>query len=373
MIKIGTLMIVSVILAYYSEKYTNEVKRCGQFYSVLNDRAYLALAVVLVLFSGLRRDYNDTWNYLNAFRNNKGLADFLSDSQNLNLMENPLFHFFRSFLKELTGNDQYVIFIPSAFTQICFLRFFKRYSENFTFSVFLYITLGTFAFTMGALKQAWAMGIVTLAFPHMEKRQWVRYYLIIFIAMLIHTYAMAYAVLPLFRQRPWKLFTYLFVMVLVMVMMNFEGAISAFMDQAEEFGKELSEETVFHNHGVNILRVAVYAVTPLISFYFQKWIFPNTSDMDHVLVHMSIISFAFMLMGTQSGANMFARMAQYFELGTICCLPRMLKKPFEERSYKLISTVAIGCFLVYFAYAFGIDSHFDNAYKANSILGLFGL
>ena len=373
MIKIGTLMIVSVILAYYSEKYTNEVKRCGQFYSVLNDRAYLALTVVLVLFSGLRYSYNDTWNYIAAFMNNQGLGSFFANIQELNLMENPLFEFFRSALKEITTNRQFMIFIPSAFTQICFLRFFKRYSENFTFSVFLYIALGTFVFSMGALKQAWAMGIVTLAFPHMEKRQWVRYYLIIFIAMLIHTYAMAYAVIPLFRQRPWKLFTYLFIMILVTVMMNFEDAISAFMDQAEEFGKELHEETIFHDHGVNILRVAVYIVTPLISFCFQRWIFPDDFDMDHVLVHMSIISFAFMLMGTQSGANMFARMAQYFELGTICCLPRMLKKTFEARSYKLISTVAIGCFLVYFVYAFGIDMRFDDAYKANSILVLFGL
>ena len=371
MIKIGTLMIVSVILAYYSEKYTNEVKRCGQFYSVLNDWAYLALAVVLVLFSGLRREYNDTWNYLSAFRSNKGLADFFSDSQNLNLMENPLFYFFRSFLKELTSNDQYAIFIPSAFTQICFLRFFKRYSENFTFSVFLYITLGTFAFTMGALKQAWAMGIVTLAFPHMEKRQWVRYYLIVFIAMLIHTYAMAYAVIPLFRQRPWKLFTYLFIMILVTVMMNFEDAITAFMDQAEEFGKELHEETIFHDHGVNILRVAVYIVTPLISFCFQKWIFPDAFDTDHVLVHMSIISFAFMLMGTQSGANLFARMAQYFELGTICCLPRMLKKPFDARSYQFVSKVTVLCFLIYFVYANAFDGRFDDVYRATNILSLF--
>ena len=372
MIEIGTLMIVSVILAYYSEKYTNEVKQCGQFYSVLNDRAYLVLAVTLVLFSGLRYGYNDTWSYIAAFMNNQGLGPFFANIQDLNLMENPLFEFFRSALKEVTTNRQYVIFIPSAFTQICFLRFFKRYSENFTFSVFLYIALGTFAFTMGALKQAWAMGIVTLAFPHMEKRQWVRYYLIVFIAMLIHTYAMAYALIPLFRQRPWKLFTYLFVALLVAVMMNFEGAITAFMDQAEEMGKDLHEETIFHDHGVNILRVAVYIVTPLISFFFQKWIFPDASQTDHVLIHMSIISFAFMLMGTQSGANMFARMAQYFELGTICCLPRMLKKPFEERSYKLISSMAAVCFLLYFIYANRIDRRFDDVYYANNVLVLFG-
>jgi len=372
MIKITALMIVCVILAHYSEEYTDAVKRSGYSYSVTNDIAYVALAVVLVLFAGLRREYNDTWNYINAFRNEKGLADFFANIRNLNMMENPLFYFYRSFLKELTGNTQIMIFIPSAFTQICFLRFFKRYSEQFTFSVFIYIALGTFAFTLGALKQVWAMAIVTLAFPCLEKRQWGRYYLIVFVAMLMHTYALAYAFLPLFRQKPWRLFTYLFVLGLVVVMMNFEESISAFMDQAEEVGKRMYEEDIFYDHGVNFLRVAVYAVVPLGSWIFGKWVFRNSSAADHVLVHMSIISFAFMLMGTQSGANMFARMAQYFEIGTICCLPGMLKKTFEERSYRLVSAMAVACFLAYFAYANGINAQFDNAYRATSILTLFG-
>lgn len=372
MIKIAAMMIISVILAYYSERYTNEILRSGHTYSVLNDMAYIALVVVLVLFAGLRKEYNDTWNYMNAFRNDKGLAVFLEDPKKLNLFQNPLFMLYRSLLRELTDNAQIMVFIPSAFTQICYLQFFKRYSNNFTFSVFLYFALGTINVSLAAMKQVWAMAIVTLAFPYLEKKQWMRYYLLIFVAMLIHTYALAYAVLPLFSQKPWKLFTYLFVLGLAMVMMNFEASITAFMDQAEEVGKKLYEEDIFYDHGVNILRVAVYAVAPVISFLLKKWIFYDSSAMNHVLTHMSVISFAFMLIGTQSGANTFARMAQYFEIGTVCCLPWMLKKPFNERSYRLISAIAVVCFLVFFVYANGINIHFDDHYKANSILSLFG-
>ena len=365
-------MIISVILAYYSEQYTNEVNRRGHTYSVLNDTAFIMLAVVLVLFAGLRREYNDTWNYISGFQSDKGLAAFLTNSKNFNILSNPLFNFFRSTLRELTDNRQMIIFIPSVFTQICYLLLFKRYSSNFTFSVFLYFALGSFNFSLAALKQVWAMAIVTLAFPYLEKKQWLKYYVIIFIAMLIHTYALAYALLPLFAQRPWKLFTYLFVAGLVFVLLNFEEAITAFLEQAEEAGKKVYEEDVFYDHGVNILRVAVYAVAPVISFFFQRWIFRNSSAANNVLVHMSIISFAFMLLGTQSGANMFARMAQYFELGTICCLPRMLKETFEERSYRLISSMAVLCFLAYFIYSNGIYMRFDDMYRANIILALLG-
>ena len=156
-------------------------------------------------------------------------------------------------------------------------------------------------------------------------------------------------------------------------MMNFRDAISAFMDQAEGLGKTLYEEEIFDENTVNILRVAVYAVAPLVSFAFARWIFADSDRIDNVLVHMSIISFAFMLMGTQSGANMFARMAHYFEIATACCLPWMLKQTFEKRSYQLVTAIAVVCFLGYFVYANGINMRFDDAYQAGSILRLFGI
>jgi hypothetical protein len=82
---------------------------------------------------------------------------------------------------------------------------------------------------------------------------------------------------------------------------------------------------------------------------------------------MSIISMAFMSMGTQSGANMFGRMANYFELGTICSLPAILEKTFEKRSYKLVSTVACVCFLGFFTYANTIGGNFAAEYQSVSL------
>ena len=363
----------ALILAYISEKNTEAITASGQKYSVWKDWAFLLLVIILVLFAGLRTSYNDTWNYINGFRNSLGLEEFLADPENLNIFRNPLFYFCYSVLRDITGNAQWLIFIASAITQTCFLLFFKRYSTNFTFTIFIFFVLGTFIVSLAALKQVCAMAIATLAFPCLEKKQWGKYWFIVFIAMLVHTYALAYAILPLFTKRPWRLFTYLFVISVAIVMMNFTGAISAFMDQADSLGKTLYEEEIFDENTINILRVAVYAVAPLISLFFAKWIFCNSNSMNHVLVHMSIISFAFMIMGTRSGANMFARMAHYFEASIACCLPWMLQQTFEKKSYRLVSAVAVVCFFGFFVYANAIDMRFDDAYNAGSILRLFGL
>ena len=368
MTKLLILLVVSVVLAWFSEQKTRELQEKGQKYSVWKDLAYILLVTVLVLFAGLRISYNDTGNYIRAFNNSVGLSEFLADPDNFNPFKNPLFYMYESFLKSFTNNSQVLIFTTSLFTQISFVRFIKRYSQNFTFSIFLYFTLGTYVFTLAAMKQVVAMAVLMMAVPYLEKKQWVRYYLLVVIAALFHTYAIAFAVLPLFFRRPWKLFTFVFVGVVAVLMMNFETAITAFMDQANDLGKTLAEYEIFDNHSVNTFRLLVYAVTPLISLIFQKWVFYNSSQRENMLVHMSIISLAFMSMGTQSGANMFGRMATYFELGIICCLPWMLKKIFNRSSFRLVAVAAIVCFLGYFTYANGIANNFGRDYSSISLL-----
>jgi hypothetical protein len=174
-------------------------------------------------------------------------------------------------------------------------------------------------------------------------------------------------VLPLFRIRPWTVFTFAFATVVIILMLNFEEVITAFMEQANDLGKTLSEEEVFHNATINVFRLSVYAVPPLISFVFKKWVFADSKPLDHVLVHMGIISFAFMCMGTQAGANMFGRMGNYLEVGIICTLPWMLRQVFDSTSYRLVSSIACACFMGFFFYANAINIQFDAHYKAMTL------
>ena len=366
MVKLLAVFAVSLVLAYISEKNTNAIRASGQRYTVWKDWAYIALLIVLVLFAGLRTSYNDTQNYISGYKSAPTLAELLSDAENLNPFKNPLFYIFRSAMKSVTDNAQWHILFSAAITQCCFIWFFKRYSKHFLFSIFLYFTLGTFVFTLAALKQVLGMAILTLALPFLEKRKWIPYYLIVIAAMLIHTYAIAFAVLPFFVVRPWKTFTYVFVIAMVVIMMNFKEVITAFMEQANDLGKTLADYELFDDATINVFRLAVYAVTPLLSLLFQKWVSRNSTQLDHILIHMSIISLAFMSMGTQSGANMFARMAMYFELGTICCLPKMLDSIFEQRSYRLVAAISVICFCGFFIYANTIAGDFDSEYRAIS-------
>lgn len=368
MIKITALLIVCVALAWASEVNTSQILGRNGRYLIREDPAFVLLVAVLLLFTGLRTEYNDTWTYIRSFEQDQGVQAFLADPENLNPFKNLLFYFLQSVLREFTDEGQVLIFLASAFTQFCFLLFFKRYSRRFTFTVFLYFALGTFDVSLGALKQTLAMAILTLGFPYLEQNKLIRYYLIVLIAMMFHTYAICFAVLPLFTRRPWTTFTFLFIGGVTFVLMNFQSVITEFMEQANALGKTLEAYEVLDSYTVNLFRVAVYMVTPLFSLVFARWLNHSSTRLDHILIHMSIISMAFMLMGTQAGANMFARMAHYFEIGTLCCLPGMIDKPFEKMSARFIYAFAITAFLGFFAYA---NQGFDEEFKALGLLGMF--
>lgn len=365
--KLVVLLAVSTVLAYFSQQNTVLCYQTGTRYRPSRDWAYVLLVTILVLFSGLRTGYNDTWNYVNGFRNAPFIREYLQGEDIWDPFSYPAFYFLRSFFKSVADKPNLFLFVTSLFVQVCMLRFLKRYATNFTFSIFLYITLGTFCFTMAALKQAIAMAILMTAIPFLERKQWVRYYLLVFVAMTFHTYALAYVVLPLFRGRPWKPFTFLFIGAVMAILMNFESVITSFLDSAEEMGKTVAQSDVLNNTSLNLIRVMVYAVTPLMSLVLQRWLFRDSLPQHNVLVHMSIISFACMLLGTQNGANVFARMGTYFEMGMVCCLPWMIPKSFTKKSAELVTLVSVILFLGYFFYEFAIAKDFTNNYTSISL------
>ncbi len=367
MTKLLILLAVSTALAYFSQQNTVMCYQSGIRYRCSRDWAYVLLVTILVFFSGLRVAYNDTENYINMFRSAPFLLEYLQEENSRTLFHNPTFYLFVSFFKSIANQENLFLFVIALFNQLCFIWFIKRYASNFTFSIFLYFTLGTYCFTMAATKQVLAMSLLMLAMPLLERKKWIAYYLMVFLAMTVHVYALAYAILPLFRVRPWKTFTCVFLLLVTAVLLNFEDVITAFLSSADELVTTNITADTLNDTSLNFIRVLVYAAAPVMSLLLRRWLFRDSTTHHHVLVHMSIISFAFMLLGTQNGANVFARMGTYFELGIVCCLPWMIPRSFTKRSAQLVTFLAVAFFLGYFIYDFSIAKYFADNYRAITI------
>ena len=360
------ILLSSVILAFLTEKATIGGHRVS-----LSSKLFFAMLVCVLAFPvGLRTYYNDTYAYIQGFQQSTPLLELLQSGE-LHILKNPAFRIYESLIHTLTGNYHIFFLVSAFFTQYAFAKTIYRYAHSFPMGIAIYICLGTYVFTFAALKQTLAMAIAMLAIPYLLEKNFPQFFFLIFLAFLFHTYAILFIVLPFFTEKIWGWRTIFLLLIVFVVMGNFESVIGSFLDYANDQGKSIAEYEVFDDNQINIFRVAVYAVVPLLSLLFQRYLTASSKTQTYnLLIHMSIISWAFMLLGTVNGANMFGRMANYFELGMICSLTWIIDKVFTKSSARLIYTVALTCFLGYFYYAYQINLNFDTSYTSITIFQL---
>lgn len=360
------ILLFSVVLAYLAERTATGNR--GTIRATAGSKLCFALLVcVLALPVGLRTSYNDTFAYIKGFQQSPALMELFQTGE-LHILKNPAFRIYESLVRGLTDNYHAFFLLVAFFTQYAFAKTIQRYAHSFPIGIALYFFLGTYVFAFAAMKQTIAMAILMLALPKLLDKKYLQFYLLTFLAFLFHTYAIAFVVLPLFTVKPWGWRTLLLLFVVFVVVANFESVIGSFLDYANEQGKEIAEYEVFDNNQINTFRVAVYAVVPLLSLIFGRYLGAKKGTPAHnLLIHMSIISCAFMILGTVNGANMFGRMANYFEMGMICSLTWIIDRVFTKSSAKLITVIAMACFFGYFYYAYQINLDFDSGYSSITV------
>ncbi len=349
-------VLICIILAYCSQNrlFSVQLSEKHRF-----DIPLFAIIIILVFFAGLRNNYNDTALYIKTFRSAETVADFWKTSPGL--VDNPLFYSFRNFFKHSISDNQHLYLLTlSTFTNTTLVLFIRKYSTNFTLSMVVFFAIGLFYDTMGATKQTFAIAILTFGLRALFKKKYLLFYLIVFLAMLFHTYAVFFAILPLFMNRPWSLFTYVTILSVIVLLFSFQTTLDVIMSTAEETGKNIDSGELLDNTGINPFRLAVFGVPPLLSFIFQKQLETQYTREKSILLNMGIISFLIMLLGIFTAANLFGRFSGYFEIGSIIMLPWILDKIFDDRSIQIASFVVGLCYLAFFAY---LSRGFDAEYS----------
>ena len=334
----------------------------------VNQVVFAMLILSLALPSMLRTSYNDTFAYRRNFVYGETLPELLSNGT-LHLLQNPAFAVYSALIRTFTDDTTIFFMFPAFFVQYSYMRFIRRHCPDFLMGIILYFCLGTYTFSLAAMKQAIATAILLYGVDFLIEGKTTRFYLAVFLAFLFHTYALCFLILPFFTSTPWTLRTFALLGGILFFMRNFESVINSFLEIANDSGKNVSGSEIIGTDSINPLRVAVYAVTPLFALVFRRYLFWGSADREHnILVNMSIISVSIMSVGLVSAANMFARMAQYFEFGMICSLPWIIRKTFDTQSARLVNLLAVSCFAVYFIYTNVYWMPFDDAYSRYTVM-----
>ena len=156
----------------------------------------------------------------------------------------------------------------------------------------------------------------------------------------------------------------------------YDATLGAFMEYAQSMGALVAEIEVFDNNAINVLRVAVYWVPALLALVFRKRLFSHSTRAENLFANMSLISAFILMIGLVQAANLFARMAAYFEIATAITLPWMIKKLFTKRSAQYVTACAAVLYFIYFLYEFGVSKGFGSGYSSITlwqfITSLFG-
>ena len=333
------------------------------------DGYMLVAALWMVCFAFLRTDYNDTAAYINNFRNAQPLAQGFASGEYFDWIENPMSSFYRDLMRSITGNYHVYFLLPALLQCVGIVKLCKYHSVNPAMSLMLYFCLGTYVMlNLAAFKQGTAMGILLIALPYANRKQYVPYVLLVLLATLFHFYAIVYLLVPLLFGKPWGKTTWILVAAAVATLLTYESTLGVLMAQVDEMGGDIAAEELFDGHSINALRVAVYWVPGLIALLFRRHVVYDSTRMENLFVNLSVLCACVLTIGLAQGANLYGRMAGYFEIYLALALPLLIKKIFTRESARFVSAVAAILFLGYFLYEFMIGKPFGNEYRAISLM-----
>ena len=362
----GTIVLMYLSQNYYPVKVQLQRRQSGRHHFIREKSDIFMIIVIFWLstFSFLRISYNDTGTYIALFRDAPSVADGISHGMFTDWTGNPFSMLYRSLMREFTDNYHLYFFFPAIMANFAVVKLIKRYSVSPALSMLIYFSIGTYILYLVALKQGHAVFFLLMALPYALDKKYIRFYLLVFIAICFHTHAFMFAIIPLLMERPWGKVSWILLAATLFAMATYETTLGAFMNYALSLGANVAETEVFDGNSINILRVFVYWVPALLAFFFRNRLFKDSSQEENLFVNMSIVSAFILTIGLVEGANMYARMAGYFEIATAIALPLMIKKLFTRQSAQLVTVCASVLYFGYFWFEFAITKDFGNNYSA---------
>ena len=358
LIPITVAAIVLSILSHRASEYDPIRCRYGR-----QDRLWFGImAVAMILFCGLRTGYNDTGTYQLIYNAIAKDVDLLEGINWLKLGENPGFSFTNHVLVRLGFSTQSFLMFYAVVTVGIYLWFLRKYTCQLPLTVFLFVTFCGYTFTLAAIKQCMAMALCIVATDRAIKRKYASFILWVLLGALYHPYALMYLLVPLLMFRPWSGMTLIMLAAFAVAGMIMEQLLGTILNVTDMLGENYDASS-FIGEGVNPFRLAAISVPILLSFLTRRQIANENNREQNLMVNLAMLNGEIMFLALFGTANYFARLANYFLPFQALAIPWLLSH-FEKRSKSLVTTLAIGAYIIFFVYENMYTGGFDGGYSS---------
>lgn len=357
-----------LVMAYLSDKSSlyQLDEQGNRIYICKENILYFLMALGAAIFVGLRTWGNDTGTYRMIYNSTGDSFSAIAHIEWANIAAAPGLTFCSILLKSVGATFQNYLMVFALFTIITYLWFIRKYTSDIWLSVFFFLTMGVYTFSMAAIKQTTAVAFLVIATDRAINKKWWRFIFWVLIAELFHPYAFIYLIIPLLFFSPWSKRTYILLIGTIVVAILLPSLMNGIFAMTDSLGYNYSADS-FVGEGVNIFRVLVVWAPIALSFLASNQLRDNTDRVAQVAINASMVNAMVMFIGLFGTANYFARLANYFLIFQTLALPYLFRC-FNLQSKKLIKTVCVVAYFCYFYYASAIaQGGFDRGYTFMSL------
>lgn len=299
---------------------------------------YFVLVLILIFFSGLRTTYNDTETYMQGYQ--------MLETGHVNVFSifEPYggFVIFQTLLKKyISENPQVLILFSSVIVNVIFMHFYTKHSKYFGLTVFAYLILGTYMFSMAGIKQIMAMSLSLIAIDNLLRNNYFKFVIWLLIAMTFHPYIICLVIIPLFKEGVWNKKTIIMIVAVILVAANLE----ILLNLAGMIGKDYTIEEMT-NYTVNPMRVVIEMIPVIFSIWCRKRMNKQNNEMLNLSVNMMVINAFMISLGLFLNPIYFARIGTYFSVLNAVAIPTMLNVMYRGNEHRRVNI------LIYYSFYF---------------------
>ena len=363
-------MIAVIALCAVGNSITGGIMLRGKRFPVRASAIWAYLPMLYIIFwVGIRTQFVDTAAYIKMY------ADIPADSfksiveYTAGCGKDRLFFFLSAVFKKFAGsNYHYWLFAIAFICGLCVVRQLRRHSDGIFLALYLFMTMSIFTWMMNGIRQFIAVSVM-FAFSDLmtdRKKRWL-YLILVLLLSLIHSsalYALLFIVIVMF-SKPWDWKMILLTAAVAAAAANADGFIGFLSETA---AKEYAE-TLNEYGGSNIIRAAVYSVPAALSFAAKKIIKQKDDPYINLCVNMSLVCALLYVLSAFTNGILIGRMPIYFQMYDLILLPWLLKHCFTPRDGRVLASVCVICFFIYFIYDATVAGDY---YYASELTGFLG-
>lgn len=314
----------------------------------------MLLTLPYILWAGCRTNFIDTMAYIQTF--NKVPSSINQIPTYLEAYDKDRgFSVLMIVLKSLGVQDYHTFFmIIAVFQMVCLVYTFRKYSENFWISMFLFVVSTDYVSWMhNGIRQFIAVCMTFAAFGLMIRKRYVLFTLVVLLASTIHGSALLMIPFAYVMSGPALNRKTLLLIFGVAALIPFMDSLMPMMESvlADTQYDDIMTNGIWENDdGTNLIRVLVYSVPALVALLGRSYIRDNRDPAVNACINASMITVAIYLVSSVTSGIYIGRIPIYTTLHGYMVLPWLIDQIFEKQSARLIKVLMIAFYVAFYYY-----------------------